>query len=153
MQHRKSHPLTNTAKLQGTTMNEIEWIKSGEQTIAIIIRQSYEPIKTTFITPDEFKQQIGFIVYPDGGKIPAHDHLPLERNIVGTSETLLLRKGKVEVDLFDLDRKMIATRILEEGDILVLVSGGHGFKMLKDSVFFEIRQGPYTGLVEKDNFG
>ena len=133
-------------------MKNIEWVKSIDETIAIIIRKDYKPEKTTFITPNEFSQQIGFIVYEESGKIVPHEHLPLERSIVGTSETLLLRSGRVEVELYNLDRNLIAVRELNEGDILVLVNGGHGFRMLEDSVFIEVKQGPYTGLVEKVTF-
>ncbi|MFB5622254.1 MAG: hypothetical protein ACE5Q7_04910 [Candidatus Nitrosomaritimum yanchengensis] len=133
-------------------MTEIEWIRSDDDTIAIIIRKKFQPDETSFITPDEFNQQIGFIVYEKGGKIKPHKHLPLERDIIGTSETLLLRSGRVEVDLFNLDRQLIAKRELGEGDILVLVSGGHGFRMLEDSIFIEVKQGPYTGMIEKEIF-
>jgi len=44
------------------------------------------------------------------------------------------------------------TRILEEGDILFLINGGHGFKMLEDSVLLEIKQGPYLGKDDKEKF-
>jgi len=42
--------------------------------------------------------------------------------------------------------------ILETGDIVMLVNGGHGFSLLEDTILFEIKQGPYTGLVEKERF-
>ncbi len=38
------------------------------------------PQKTTFLTPPEFKQQVGFVVYPAGGEIQRHVHRPLERD-------------------------------------------------------------------------
>jgi hypothetical protein len=41
---------------------------------------------------------------------------------------------------------------LETGDIILLVAGGHGFRCLEDTVLLEIKQGPYTGLVEKEAF-
>jgi hypothetical protein len=97
-------------------------------------------------------QQIGFVKYPRGGKIPAHLHKPLERHIVGTPETLILRSGKAEVSLYDESRRLVARRTLEPGDVLVLIAGGHGFELLEDSVFLEVKQGPYTGLVEKERF-
>lgn len=130
----------------------IEWIKSGDQVIAIIIRGKYSPEETTFITPDDYLQQVGFVVYEADGVIPPHTHKPLERQIVGTAETLVLVEGKVEVELFDDELLLREERVLEKGDILILVSGGHGFRMLEDSVFLEVKQGPYTGLVEKEHF-
>ena len=133
-------------------MEPIEWIKSGEQVIAVIIRRTISPNETTFITPDQFNQQVGFIVYPAGGQIPPHKHKAIERQIVGTAETLIVQRGKMEVQLYDDHRRLLTKRQLVEGDILVLVSGGHGFSMLEDTVLLEIKQGPYTGLAEKEHF-
>lgn len=133
-------------------MENIEFIESDGQTIAIIIRASFEPDRTTFISPNTHEQQVGFVVYPAQGHIRPHKHVPLERHIQSTSETLVVRKGLTEVQLYNDDQKLVAERILGEGDILVLVSGGHGFRMLKDTVLLEVKQGPYTGLTEKEHF-
>ena len=35
---------------------------------------------------------------------------------------------------------------------MLMVGGGHGFRMLEDTVFLEVKQGPYTGLDEKERF-
>lgn len=110
------------------------------------------PTKTTFLTPPEFKQQVGFVVYPAGGEIARHVHLPLERHLTGTSEVLIIKKGRCLADFYNDDRELIASRELKEGDTLLMVSGGHGFRMLEDTIFMEIKQGPYTGLVEKERF-
>jgi hypothetical protein len=71
---------------------------------------------------------------------------------VGTSEVLIVRKGRCEVDFFDDARSLVATRELGVGDVMLLLSGGHGFRVLEDTVFCEVKQGPYTGLVEKERF-
>lgn len=110
------------------------------------------PEKTTFLTPPEFNAQVGFIVYPADGEIVRHVHLPLERHIVGTSEVLVVRKGRCKVDIYNDERQLVVTRELRRGDILVIVSGGHGFRMLEDTVLLEVKQGPYTGLDEKEQF-
>lgn len=130
----------------------VEHIMWHDQHIATIIRRDYLPDKTTFVTPDSYYQQAGFVVYPRGGIIRRHVHLPIQRHLVGTSEALIVRKGRVEAELFALDKTPLGTWILEEGDIILLVAGGHGFRCLEDTVFLEIKQGPYTGLVEKETF-
>jgi hypothetical protein len=33
-----------------------------------------------------------------------------------------------------------------------MVGGGHGFHMLEDTVLLEVKQGPYTGIDEKEHF-
>ena len=130
----------------------IERIDRDGRPLAIIIRAAMKPETTTFLTPNEFKQQVGFVVYPKGGEIARHVHLPLERSLVGTSEVLVVRKGRAEMDVYDDDRSLVATRELREGDIMLMIGGGHGFRLLEDTVFLEVKQGPYTGLVEKERF-
>lgn len=131
---------------------DVEFIQSDDQTIAILIRASLSPEKTTFISPEDHEQQVGFVVYPAQGEIQAHKHVRLDRHIQSTSETLIVRKGQAEVRLYDEGQNLVAERILDAGDILVLVSGGHGFRMLEDTVLLEVKQGPYTGLKEKEHF-
>lgn len=130
----------------------IEWFKEGETVLALIVRASVMPAQTTFFTPDSFYQQAGFVVYPAGGTIHAHDHKPIQRHLVGTAETLLIRKGKAVAHIYDSHRNPVGDTVLETGDMIMLVSGGHGFTLLEDTVFLEIKQGPYTGLVEKERF-
>ncbi len=120
--------------------------------LAYIIRGKLNPTQTTFLTPPEFKQQVGFIVYPAGGEIQRHVHRPLERHLVGTSEVLIVRRGRCEIDIYNDERELVATRELGRGDIMLMVGGGHGFRMLEDTVFLEVKQGPYTGLDEKERF-
>jgi hypothetical protein len=133
-------------------MSDREWIEKNGKPLAFIIRGSVMPDKTTFLTPNEFKQQVGFVVYPRGGEIKRHVHLPLERHLVGTSEVLIVKKGHAEIDIYDDDRQLVATRELRTGDIMLMVGGGHGFRMIEDTVFLEIKQGPYTGIDEKERF-
>jgi hypothetical protein len=134
-------------------MNEfVEKIEHQGQPLAYIIRAAMTPDKTTFLTPPEFKQQVGFVVYPKEGEIARHVHKPLERHLVGTSEVLILKKGHCLIDIYNDERELVATRELFEGDIMLMVGGGHGFRMLDDTVFIEIKQGPYTGIDEKERF-
>jgi hypothetical protein len=130
-------------------VEEIVWMG---RPLSYIIRRELTPSATTFLTPPEFTHQLGFVVYPAGGEVKAHLHRSLERKIKGTSEVLLVKKGRCEVDIYDNSKELVATRELREGDILLLVDGGHGFRTLEDTVFVEIKQGPYTGLDEKERF-
>jgi hypothetical protein len=130
-------------------VEEIVWMG---RPLSYIIRRELTPSATIFLTPPEFTHQLGFVVYPAGGEVKPHLHRSLERKIKGTSEVLLVKKGRCEVDIYDNSKELVATRELREGDILLLVDGGHGFRTLEDTVFVEIKQGPYTGLDEKERF-
>jgi len=133
-------------------MEHVEHIFFKNMPLAYIIRAEMRPARTTFLTPSEFKQQVGFVVYPAGGKIARHNHRALERHLVGTSEVLVVQSGRCEIDIFNDDRELVATRELRPGDVMLMVGGGHGFRMLEDTVFLEIKQGPYTGEDEKERF-
>jgi len=133
-------------------MNGIEWIRDGEDILSVVIRALATIEKTTFITPDSFTQQAGFIVYPNGGEIVNHTHKPIDRHITGTPETLFVRKGKLIARFYNSGHELKGETIVTVGDVLMLVSGGHGFTALEDSILFEIKQGPYTGLEEKERF-
>ena len=135
--------------LQNIAVDHITW---NGQHIATIIRRDFMPDETTFISPDGYYQQLGFVVYPKDGVVARHSHLPLQRHLVGTPETLMIRKGSAEVELYAMDKSFLGTWMLEEGDMIQLVSGGHCFKCKENTIFLEIKQGPYTGLVEKERF-
>jgi hypothetical protein len=104
------------------------------------------------LTPPEFKQQVGYVVYPKGGVVKRHIHLPLERSLVGTSEVILVKKGSCLLDIFNDEHELVATRELGSGDLMLMVGGGHGFRFQEDTVLVEIKQGPYTGVEEKELF-
>lgn len=130
----------------------VEIVSWNDQPLTYIIRANPLPEQTTFLTPPEFKQQVGFVVYPQGGEITRHFHRPLERHLIGTSEVLVLLKGRCLVDVYNDECELVATRELQPGDVMLMVGGGHGFRMLEDTVFLEVKQGPYTGLDEKERF-
>jgi quercetin dioxygenase-like cupin family protein len=130
----------------------VEIISKNSQELTYIIRASYRPDETNFLTPPELKQQVGYVVYSAGSEIPKHFHRALERKIVGTSEVLVVKSGRCLIDIYDEDQELIATREVSAGDVILLVNGGHGFRMLEDTVFLEIKQGPYVGLDEKERF-
>ena len=130
----------------------IEHITWNGEPLCYIIRAEMNPEQTTFLTQPEFKQQVGYIVYPAGGEIARHVHRPLKRHIIGTSEVLIVKKGRCLIDIYNDDRELVATRELYPGDLMLMVGGGHGFRMLEDTVLLEVKQGPYTGEDEKERF-
>jgi hypothetical protein len=133
-------------------MNRLEIVSWNDQPLTYIIRGEYMPSQTDFITPPEFKQQVGFIVYSAGGEVARHVHKPLQRHLVGTSEVLVIRKGRCIIDVYNDEKTLVDSREVKEGDVILMVNGGHGFRMIEDTVFLEVKQGPYTGIDEKERF-
>lgn len=130
----------------------LERITSNGVPLCYLIRSHSVPDKTTFLTPPEFKQQVGYVVYKTGTEIARHIHRSIERKLVGTSEVLIVKSGHCLIDIYNDERELITTRHLYESDIMLMVGGGHGFRMLEDTVLLEIKQGPYLGIDEKERF-
>ena len=122
------------------------------QVLCSIIQAQPLPAETAFYTPTEYSLQVGYIVHPAGHQIPRHIHRPIERRIFGTPEVLIVSKGCCELDVYNDAHQLVASRELREGDIAIMLAGGHGFRMLKDTVLLEIKQGPYTGLDDQQRF-
>ena len=133
-------------------INPIEVISDGNEELAYIVRHSWVPQQTEFLTPDNFGQQMGMIVYGAGRSIVPHVHLPVIREVHGTSEVIVVRQGLCEIDIYNSDKVFLTTRQLEVGDIVLLLRGGHGFRMIEDTVLFEVKQGPYVGAADKERF-
>ena len=133
-------------------MEKLEYIKKKEKLLAIIIRSNYTCNGVNFITSDEYSQQIAYMHHPIGKTIDAHVHNLVHRNVVLTQETLVIKKGKLRVDFYDDYEDYLESRILNEGDVILLVSGGHGFQVLEEIEMIEIKQGPYSGDADKKRF-
>ena len=131
----------------------MEFIKSEENILtSIIIQREYKPTETTFVTSPDLAQQVGFVVYPAGGVIKRHIHKNVDRQNISSSEALIVRLGKLEIDIFDQNKKLLATRELQAGDFVLMVSGGHGFRVLEDAILLEVKLGPYAGASDKELF-
>jgi mannose-6-phosphate isomerase-like protein (cupin superfamily) len=122
------------------------------QVLAYIVRGGQAPTQTQFLTPSDCNLQVGHVVYPAGGEIARHVHLPIERHIVGSTEVLMVQQGRCEVDVYTDRQELVTTRELGVGDMVIAVGGGHGFRVLEDLVLLEIKQGPYPGGAEKERF-
>jgi hypothetical protein len=130
----------------------VDAIGRDGKVFAYVMRETGAEEKTTFLTPDEAIQQVGFVVHPAGAEVKRHYHLPIERSITGTPEVLVVRRGCCEMSVYDDDQQLVETRELRTGDVMVMVGGGHGFRMVEDTVLLEVKQGPYYGTEEKAYF-
>jgi hypothetical protein len=130
----------------------IESVNSGGITLAFILRAGYRAEGIHFFTPNGFSQQLGYMNRPQGYVIPPHVHNPVTREVQFTKEVLIIRSGKVRVDFYDDEQNYLESRILNQGDIVLLAFGGHGFEMLEASEIVEVKQGPYAGEEDKTRF-
>lgn len=129
-----------------------EQIVFEDLVLAILIRSQYKQEGIAFFTNDHFSQQLGYMNRPKGYVILPHRHNLVLREVVQTQEVLFIKSGKVRVDFYTDKQEYIESRILEEGDIILLAAGGHGFEMLEPSEIIEVKQGPYCGERDKVRF-
>jgi len=129
--------------------NVIESIRKGSTELAIIIRASYVREGITFLTPNDYSQQLGYMNRRAGYRIAAHIHNSVPRAVTFTREVLVIKSGRLRVDFYCEDGKYVESRILNAGDVILLAAGGHGFEMLEDSEIIEVKQGPYAGDQDK----
>ena len=130
----------------------IETIVHGLEPIALIIRAGYDEPGLHFFTPPNFSQQVAFMRHEKGKTIAPHVHNLVSRQVLYTQEVLLIRKGKVQVNLYSSNKDFIGERILESGDLILLAGGGHSIEMLEESAMIEVKQGPYAGENDKTHF-
>ena len=133
-------------------MEKIEQIFHGEMLLAIIIRQDFVSSGIKFFTPDSFSQQLAYMSHSKGKIIQRHYHNPVKREVHFTQEVLIIKRGKLKVDFYDRELNYTESRVLQQGDIILLSDGGHGFEILEDLEMFEVKQGPFAGDVDKTRF-
>ena len=130
----------------------IERVSYDGVELAVIIRRSFRKDGIEFFSDHTYSQQLGYMNRPQGYVIPPHVHNPVSREIHYTKEVLLIRSGDVRIDFYSEMRTYLESRILHEGDVILLSHGGHGFEMISDAEMIEVKQGPYTGEHDKTRF-
>lgn len=133
-------------------MEQLEFVKKKHKLLAIIIRAEYTCEGVNFMTPNEFSQQVAYMHHPSGKVIDAHIHNLVHRDVILTQEVLLIKKGKLRVDFYDDYEDYLESRMLNAGDVILLVSGGHGFNVVEEVEMIEVKQGPYSGNEDKKRF-
>jgi mannose-6-phosphate isomerase-like protein (cupin superfamily) len=119
---------------------------------AIIVRRDFRKPGVHFFTPGDFSQQVGYMAHPAGHRIQPHLHREALRSVRRTQEVLVIRTGRLKVDFYAQDRKHAASCVLEAGDVILLIEGGHGFEVLEACEMIEVKQGPYMGDEDKVRF-
>ena len=131
----------------------IEHITYHNQLLALIVYNNFDHPGIHFFTPNELSQQLAYMRHPTGKIIQPHVHNPVVREVQYTQEVLFIKKGRLRIDFYNEDQQYIDSRILESGDVILLVKGGHGFEVLDEIEMIEVKQGPYVGEKDKTRFG
>ena len=130
----------------------VERIQRGGTLFAIVVRSNFEFSGVNFVTNPESSQQIAYMRHDKGKTIPPHYHNDVRRVVHYTREVLIIRRGSLKCDLYDDQQQFLESVIINQGDLIALTSGGHGFVALTEIEMIEIKQGPYAGADDKTHF-
>jgi mannose-6-phosphate isomerase-like protein (cupin superfamily) len=130
----------------------IKQITYQDKFIALIISSGFHQSGVNFLTPHDSSQQLAYISHPTGETIQPHIHNSITRTIQHTQEVLLIKKGKLRVDLYNNQQEYLESCFVESGDVVFLAEGGHGFEVIEDVEMIEVKQGPYIGEQERTRF-
>lgn len=131
----------------------IERITHHDNLLAIIVRKNYNNKDgISFITPNDFSLQLGYMNHPEGHKIKPHMHHPVYRETIGTQEVLIIQKGEIRIDFYSFDKEYLESRELSAGDVILLIGAGHGMTVLEPVSMIEVKNGPYRPEEDKEKF-
>ena len=130
----------------------VEKIYNDNEYLGIIIRDNISDDGISFFTENNDPMQLAFMKHQQGKDILPHTHNTVKREIFTTSEVLIIKKGRLRVDFYSHKMEYLESRVISKGDIILLAGGGHGFHVLEDVEFIEVKQGPYLGDNDKVRF-
>ena len=93
--------------------------------LAIIVKKNEQTAGKNFYTDNSSELQLATFELSDDEIIDRHIHDEQIRNIVRTSEAIILQEGVLVFDIYDNDLNPITQVSLEAGDIILLLDGGH----------------------------
>jgi len=131
----------------------IENIKYKKKLYALIVRKKFRRKSgINFFTSKEATQQFGHMKHKKNHLVMPHKHNKRLTKILITTEVIILFKGILRVDFYNMKKIYLFSKKVYGGDIIMLVNGGHGFKVLKDVEMIEVKQGPYSLASDKVKF-
>lgn len=106
----------------------------------------------SFLTDTEAALQVGTWRYPADKVLRSHRHRVYSRSVDQTQETIFIVSGSLAVEIFGLSNQKIEELELHAGDFIVLLDGGHGYRILEDDTrVFEVKNGPFLSAeVDKE---
>src|ERR1700712_3679533 len=106
----------------------IEQVTHEGVVLAILLRAEYKTDGVEFFTPNNFSQQLGYMNREKGYKVVPHTHKIIEQTIVPTHEALFVKSGKAKVFIYNNEQELVAEKIMNKGDIILLVCEGTLFE-------------------------
>ena len=105
-----------------------------------------EDQRVEIVSPDNFIQ-CAALKMKKGVTFKPHKHIVREVTDKDriAQESWMVLEGKVKCIFYDLDDTILATPILEKGDVSFTLAGGHTYEILEKSLVMEYKTGKYLG--------
>ena len=113
-------------------------------------KKKFKGIK--FFTPSDLGMQVGSMKHGKNHIIKPHFHINRKKIVKEMSELLIIFSGQLKVFFYKRNKLRAKSVIINKKDMILLISGGHGFKVLKKLEMLEIKQGPFVGEKDKMRF-
>ena len=127
-------------------MAESRTIERNGVRLAVYIPADAGKQGLTFFSLDEDYVQCGIWRYGAGKELQPHIHNDLKREALRTQEVVFVRKGSVLAHIYDEAGELVEKVTLKPFDTLILLRGGHGYRILEDGTsVLEVKNGPYAG--------
>jgi len=110
-------------------------------------KKKFKGIK--FFTPNHLNMQLGLMSHSKNHIIKPHIHLNKKKIIRQMSELLIIFSGKLKVFFYNKKKIRVKSVILNKKDMILLLAGAHGFKVLKKIEMIEVKQGPFKERQDK----
>lgn len=111
---------------------------------AVFRKSEFKEGRQDLIHSDEFIQ-CSALQLKEGHTFRPHRHLYKEVGDVFPQESWVCVEGQVKCIFYDIDNKIIGEPILNAGDVSFSFGGGHNYLLMKDSLIYEMKIGPYLG--------
>lgn len=130
----------------------VERIEHCGVVFALILRKALDPETTTFYTSKDSTLQLGIIKHEKGYIEKPHIHKRSEKTVYDTLETLHIEYGRVQVSFYNEKGGEVDSAILNEGDVALLIGGGHAIRVLETFKGVKVKQGPYLSIEDDKLF-
>ena len=77
--------------------------------------------------------------------VKAHKHFPIKKETIGTQEAWIVIDGKISAKVYDIDDSLLEEIQINSGGLIAFYRGGHELLVLDETIFYEIKTGPYYG--------
>ena len=127
-------------------------LDSDNNLLAMLINLDNDSQRSEFFTDNTLDFQAALFNLKKGEEIKRHIHKKNVRQISSTTEAIYVINGKIQVGVYDNEKIFVNEVEVNTNELILLFNGGHSMNVIKDTKFFEIKQGPYVEEDDKERF-